>query len=416
MRPDNRLRHAFTLIELLVVIAIVAILAAVLFPVFAQAKAAARKNVCLSNFRQIDTAMIMYAGDDDGRYARTQTSDNPGRPGYISWWSTGYYQEALNAYIKGGKGGVAANGKTNDRGNVWWDPSDPDESDPAMWGSVRNNGLVTGVTRSESDLTKPSDTIFFTLRVENWKGYQCDTGDGSSCEPTPLPVSDPNDPFWFSDYMDICLNPWSVSSDPGDTYYWAKGKAAPPCDRFPDDPECLPTEYRSIDGRYRNAPPEHPRYSGGTITFAFMDGHVRMAPFDATYRSPDDTMWSTDQDDEVSRCPDVRPGHRHGSRRIRHRAHAAAPRPSAGAAQPPTLAPIGTPRRPRPDGPEPVRVSPPRSRRIRRFEEPARAARSRIARGSRRLSAGTGSLEAIHGMGGTVVSAFGLHVPSRGGA
>src|SRR3984957_17191913 len=95
-------RRAFTLIELLVVITIIAILAAVLFPVFAQAKLAAKKTICLSNWKQIDTAMIMYRGDYDCRYARTQTSDGPGVPGYISWWSTGYYEQSLNAYIKDG--------------------------------------------------------------------------------------------------------------------------------------------------------------------------------------------------------------------------------------------------------------------------------------------------------------------------
>ena len=59
------MRRAFTLIELLVVIAIVAVLAAILFPVFAQAKAAAKKTSCLSNERQIGIAFMMYAGDSD---------------------------------------------------------------------------------------------------------------------------------------------------------------------------------------------------------------------------------------------------------------------------------------------------------------------------------------------------------------
>jgi len=58
-------RKAFTLIELLVVIAIIAILAAILFPVFAQAKAAAKSAVTLSNMKQTGTATLLYEGDSD---------------------------------------------------------------------------------------------------------------------------------------------------------------------------------------------------------------------------------------------------------------------------------------------------------------------------------------------------------------
>ncbi len=64
------MKKAFTLIELLVVIAIIAILAAILFPVFAQAKVAAKKAVSISNQKQIGLGVILYAGDYDDHYPR----------------------------------------------------------------------------------------------------------------------------------------------------------------------------------------------------------------------------------------------------------------------------------------------------------------------------------------------------------
>jgi prepilin-type N-terminal cleavage/methylation domain-containing protein len=65
MPPVSRRRPGFTLIELLVVIAIIAILAAILFPVFAQARAKARQTACLSNQRQIGIGILAYSQDYD---------------------------------------------------------------------------------------------------------------------------------------------------------------------------------------------------------------------------------------------------------------------------------------------------------------------------------------------------------------
>jgi len=89
-------RKAFTLIELLVVIAIIAILAAILFPVFAQARESARKISCLSNAKQLGTGIMMYVQDYDEMYpcnnwdtpplGITDTdSHDPKYPAAITW-------------------------------------------------------------------------------------------------------------------------------------------------------------------------------------------------------------------------------------------------------------------------------------------------------------------------------------------
>src|SRR5476649_1299112 len=73
MKKSNR---AFTLIELLVVIAIIAILAAILFPVFAQAKEAAKKTACLSNTKQMSLGLYIYTGDYDDTLPNTSYEQN----------------------------------------------------------------------------------------------------------------------------------------------------------------------------------------------------------------------------------------------------------------------------------------------------------------------------------------------------
>lgn len=91
-------RTGFTLIELLVVIAIIAILAAILFPVFAQAREEARKTSCLSNLKQIGLANLMYAQDYDETYWNNPwpglvTVNNVPQP-------TQGYWDLLQPYIK----------------------------------------------------------------------------------------------------------------------------------------------------------------------------------------------------------------------------------------------------------------------------------------------------------------------------
>src|SRR3978361_1655135 len=90
------LKRAFTLIELLVVIAIIAILAAILFPVFAQAKEAAKKTSCLSNNKQIGLGIIMYQGDYDDTYPMDQYWSPTEAIQQVRWFDDVY------PYIKNG--------------------------------------------------------------------------------------------------------------------------------------------------------------------------------------------------------------------------------------------------------------------------------------------------------------------------
>ena len=91
-------RRAFTLIELLVVIAIIAILAAILFPVFAQARESARITVCLSNTKQLGTSLTMYQQDFDGHLSQTEYAD-PANPDSVQKPRT-HWSYMLQPYIK----------------------------------------------------------------------------------------------------------------------------------------------------------------------------------------------------------------------------------------------------------------------------------------------------------------------------
>lgn len=94
------MRRAFTLIELLVVIAIIAILAAILFPVFAQAKSAAKKTACVSNMKQMTLAAIQYMGEHDDRVMpRYEACPSTGPIGDEPLWSGSIYPYIKNQQV-----------------------------------------------------------------------------------------------------------------------------------------------------------------------------------------------------------------------------------------------------------------------------------------------------------------------------
>lgn len=93
------MRRAFTLIELLVVIAIIAILAAILFPVFAQAKEAAKKTACLSNMKQLGLGVQLYLADSDDRmFFRSGSASS--RSGLIPTANGNRWWNLIGPYLK----------------------------------------------------------------------------------------------------------------------------------------------------------------------------------------------------------------------------------------------------------------------------------------------------------------------------
>src|SRR5580704_16992802 len=87
LMPKSSLRlvkNGFTLIELLVVIAIIAILAAILLPVLAQAKERANRTMCLSNLREIGVGTTIYAGDNNNYVIPAKPQNNATVPPYVA--------------------------------------------------------------------------------------------------------------------------------------------------------------------------------------------------------------------------------------------------------------------------------------------------------------------------------------------
>jgi prepilin-type N-terminal cleavage/methylation domain-containing protein len=258
-------RSCFTLIELLVVIAIIAILAAILFPVFAQARAKARQITAISNLKQVGNAVLMYLQDNDETFPMTMETISSGKPDTVSYWATQNYQEALNPYIKMGRG-VAK------KENIWFDPGDPDKSQSTMWGSFTDNGLITGVPRTLASINEPAGTVYATLRGDKWSQLV------GVAIPSPLPPT--NDPFWQTEYFDMCLDPWDEAADSTSTYHWSKGNALPPCSLFPNASPCGTWDLQIAKRRY-----------GNMTLISYCDGHAKATPFERTFRDVSNNEW-----------------------------------------------------------------------------------------------------------------------------
>ncbi|MGV3617597.1 MAG: prepilin-type N-terminal cleavage/methylation domain-containing protein [Fimbriimonas sp.] len=242
----NHTKQGFTLIELLVVIAIIAILAAILFPVFAQAKEAAKKTGCLTNLKNIGLGQQLYVGDYDDTYNMLQY--------YTGWTDQVRWFDMLYPYIKNGEK-FQFNGRASGSGGIFQCPSFPSKQEaqyglhqrvfPEMrWYTDPINFTPPSATR----IDQPAEKILIAEKGQN---------DGNS--------------NWLQ-FM-------------GDQWAWTGHVGVPPGTRYVEHYDLDQTLDRDCDFAYSTATPSWttwgqcgmlPRYRHNKVAnVAFADGHAK---------------------------------------------------------------------------------------------------------------------------------------------
>ena len=220
-RPAPPRPRGFTLIELLVVIAILAVLAAILLPVFAKARSRAREATALSNLKQVGTALTMYTADYDEHLPNRWPLWN----GYKDFFwrvDNGDLPALLKRYT--------ANAE------VWYSPED----------RLTHRGVTS-----------------FSLNGELAPGW-------------PLAkIGRPAEAIYLTDRTDLDLITTGPDEAP-DVYFWWKF-CDPPLDQGPKD---LPRPYDDLMVATQISPR---RYVGDVAAYLFLDGHVKALPFAKTW-------------------------------------------------------------------------------------------------------------------------------------
>ncbi len=253
-RSGRRRREeaGFTLIELLVVIAIIAILAAILFPVFAQARDSARKAGCQSNIKQITTALLMFADDNKGRIPCAYFNEQPEAFGKLpSQWKA-----VIRPYLK--------------TPQVFLCPTDPDRKSKEVW----DQSSFTGT----EDFDRPS-----SYRINNTMVAR-----GPSGWPTvPAKLSRINS---LSNFILVCESkPTSGSYRSGNALEWNQVAA------YTQTPEQPPAQISHLMRVVDTCPVPFDRHAGGA-NYGFADGHVKHMRWEETWlpsgQTSGDNQWN----------------------------------------------------------------------------------------------------------------------------
>jgi prepilin-type N-terminal cleavage/methylation domain-containing protein/prepilin-type processing-associated H-X9-DG protein len=190
---DILMKKAFTLIELLVVIAIIAILAAILFPVFAQAKTAAKKASAVSNAKQLALAELMYSNDYDDMVVPYFTGIMKVSGSWVYTSPQVYWPQSIAPYVQkvtghgaGGANGTSAQALDTDLSGVYFDPIETfaPETAGTAHGYISSWGISDDLTNywcpsnpvgvpstfipvNQGQVVAPAGTLIFT-ETWNW--------------------------------------------------------------------------------------------------------------------------------------------------------------------------------------------------------------------------------------------------------
>ncbi|HZT41079.1 MAG TPA: prepilin-type N-terminal cleavage/methylation domain-containing protein [Chthonomonadaceae bacterium] len=293
----TRRRSAFTLIELLVVIAIIAILAAILFPVFAQAREQARKTTCLSNTKQVGLAVLMYVQDYDEQYPLLFVPVAPVciPQNYSDFvCTTAAWQNLVQPYVKSYALGICPDSGL--------EISDPSQSlDPFMNYGMPPLSGIAGVSAWQDNYYTFGP--FGGSGQANWQGiggegndsgwfasdttpYTAAPGATSTPSLTLAGVSSPAQMTMVTDAADAA---WWIafffpSTGTNSTFWWGGGFTG----GYPDYP-INGSIYRRFGpiGRHSQANKTEfskLRLSGGQINIVFADGHAKGMPIGSYFK------------------------------------------------------------------------------------------------------------------------------------